>query len=448
MKVEDVYEAVKPYFKRRIEEVSEEDIKKVLEISYNAEMPKLFAAPYFGEEEIVSYDTDEIVGKCMIGDTLIDVPRNLVKYPDGIPIKDLVGKDGYVYTFDTEKDRFTLKKYNSVRKTRQNVEVWKLLYRATKADNNGEAKRILIATPDHKVLLLNGVWTELKDLKPRDRLREFRRRISSSINMDKKEYNESSFIMNEIFNKGNKKAAHHVNFNSIDHSIENLQILGHSEHTKLHQVFSYGYDDLFSKELLEQLYLNEHKSIYRLSDMFQCDASTIESYLKKYGIVKRPYNVAVRNSQRGGESLLERDKKRIRKPLGGYGASVIKVEPYGTQDVYNMEVENTQNFVSNSIVLHNCPWTTLLDYYRAIITYVPDKYVCELKSLKFYYLAYEQLPITHELLLSKIYKEFQEQIKPKQLKVVLEVAVRGGIKTVVEKGKVEMKNLNLYKETK
>lgn len=140
------------------------------------------------------------------------------------------------------------------------------------------------------------------------------------------------------------------------------------------------------------------------------------------------------------EEVSEEDIKKVLEI--SYNAEMPKLfaAPYfGEEEIVSYDTNE---------IIGKCPWTTLLDYYRAIITYVPDKHVCELKSLKFYYLAYEQLPITHELLLSKIYKEFQEQIKPKQLKVVLEVAVRGGIKTIVEKGKVEVENLNLYKETK
>lgn len=85
-----------------------------------------------------------------------------------------------------------------------------------------------------------------------------------------------------------------------------------------------------------------------------------------------------------------------------------------------------------------CPITTIQDLYRIIVEFVPNKYVCELKSLRFYYLAYRNLPISHELLLSKIKEEFSKAIKPKQLKVILEVATRGGIDTTVVSGRVEL----------
>ena len=149
------------------------------------------------------------------------------------------------------------------------------------------------------------------------------------------------------------------------------------------------------------------------------------------------YNAVKPYFKRRIEEVSEEDIKKV---LGiSYNAEMPKLfaAPYfGEEEIVSYDTDE---------VVGKCPWTTLLDYYRVIITYIPDKYVCELKSLKFYYLAYEHLPITHELLLSKIYKEFQEQIKPKQLKVVLEVAVRGGIKTVVERGKVEAPKYTIQK---
>src|SRR5262245_36982541 len=36
---------------------------------------------------------------CLAGDTLIDCPRDLEKYPKGIPIKDLVGQQPWVYAW-------------------------------------------------------------------------------------------------------------------------------------------------------------------------------------------------------------------------------------------------------------------------------------------------------------------------------------------------------------
>lgn len=80
-----------------------------------------------------------------------------------------------------------------------------------------------------------------------------------------------------------------------------------------------------------------------------------------------------------------------------------------------------------------CPVTGILDLYTIVIRYIPNKWIPELKSLKFYYMGYDQLPISHEHLLAKVFGDFKNVIKPKWLKITLSVAIRGGIKTIVEK---------------
>lgn len=81
-----------------------------------------------------------------------------------------------------------------------------------------------------------------------------------------------------------------------------------------------------------------------------------------------------------------------------------------------------------------CPVTFLPDIYTVKIRFIPDKHVPELKSLKYYFLDYAQLPISHEHLASRIYDQFKGQVRPKELRVILEVAIRGGIKTTVDIG--------------
>ncbi len=78
-----------------------------------------------------------------------------------------------------------------------------------------------------------------------------------------------------------------------------------------------------------------------------------------------------------------------------------------------------------------CPMTALPDTYTITIRYEPAEKVPELKSLRFYLLAYRNLPIIHELLLSKVRQDFGDAVKPKELSITLDVAIRGGIKTEV-----------------
>jgi 7-cyano-7-deazaguanine reductase len=81
-----------------------------------------------------------------------------------------------------------------------------------------------------------------------------------------------------------------------------------------------------------------------------------------------------------------------------------------------------------------CPMTGLKDIYKIRIKFVPDKIIPELKSLKFYFFSYETLPISHEHLIAKIYKDFKKVIKPKKIAMILYVAERGEIITTIALG--------------
>lgn len=78
-----------------------------------------------------------------------------------------------------------------------------------------------------------------------------------------------------------------------------------------------------------------------------------------------------------------------------------------------------------------CPMTGIQDLYRIQILFIPNKSIPELKSLKFYFLDYVDIPISHEHLLAKIFRDFKCSIQPKYLKIILDVAIRGGIHTII-----------------
>lgn len=92
-----------------------------------------------------------------------------------------------------------------------------------------------------------------------------------------------------------------------------------------------------------------------------------------------------------------------------------------------------------------CPATGILDLYTVYIRMVPDKSIPELKSLKFYLMDYKDLPISHEHLCDKLYKEIMKVVKPLQLYIKVETAVRGGIYTDIEKGEIS-NEINILKK--
>ena len=83
-----------------------------------------------------------------------------------------------------------------------------------------------------------------------------------------------------------------------------------------------------------------------------------------------------------------------------------------------------------------CPVTFLLDVYTIKITMIPGNYIPELKSLKFHFLDYKDLPISHEHLASRVYRDIYSQVNPEKMHIELIANVRGGILSTVNIGKL------------
>ena len=79
-----------------------------------------------------------------------------------------------------------------------------------------------------------------------------------------------------------------------------------------------------------------------------------------------------------------------------------------------------------------CPKTGLPDFGTINISYIPNKHIVELKSLKLYIVKYRNLGIFHESVTNKILEDFSLACCPHKITVTGDFNPRGGIKTVVE----------------
>lgn len=76
-----------------------------------------------------------------------------------------------------------------------------------------------------------------------------------------------------------------------------------------------------------------------------------------------------------------------------------------------------------------CPKTSLPDFGKLTLRYVPDKLCLELKSLKMYELEYRNLGIFYENVVNKFLRDVVRACKPVSATVVGEFAPRGGIQS-------------------
>ena len=78
-----------------------------------------------------------------------------------------------------------------------------------------------------------------------------------------------------------------------------------------------------------------------------------------------------------------------------------------------------------------CPKTGQPDFGEIRITYVPDAWCVELKSLKFYMVEFRNRGIFYENVTNQILDDLVAALQPHRMTVVGDFSVRGGLKTVV-----------------
>jgi 7-cyano-7-deazaguanine reductase len=78
-----------------------------------------------------------------------------------------------------------------------------------------------------------------------------------------------------------------------------------------------------------------------------------------------------------------------------------------------------------------CPMTGLPDFGEIRITYVPDQTCIELKSLKYYLLAFRNRGIFYEAVTNEILDTLVTLCRPRSMTVVGDFTARGGIATRV-----------------
>lgn len=115
-------------------------------------------------------------------------------------------------------------------------------------------------------------------------------------------------------------------------------------------------------------------------------------------------------------------------------ADLKKVAPLETFGLQEFEGEG-EHWVTISTPEFTaiCPFSDYPDFGSVTIKYVPGKKVLELKSFKLYINAFRDIKIFHESLTELIFHDFLEVVKPKKAKILVDLNVRGNVKTICEK---------------
>jgi len=113
---------------------------------------------------------------------------------------------------------------------------------------------------------------------------------------------------------------------------------------------------------------------------------------------------------------------------------------YGDHLIENAKLERFENRTQHRDyeVEFSCPEFTCLcprsgfpDFATIYITYSPDKWCVELKSLKLYINKFRDDRVFHEDVTNRIMDDLVELMDPKTMTVVADFNVRGNIQTVI-----------------
>ena len=132
---------------------------------------------------------------------------------------------------------------------------------------------------------------------------------------------------------------------------------------------------------------------------------------------------------------------------------------YGQLAIENNELERFENRNQDRryLIDFTCPEFTCLcprsgfpDFAEIRISYIPDKYCVELKSLKLYINSFRNENVYHEDVTNRILDDLVKLLDPHEITVVGDFTVRGNIKTVItsyrEKAKSkQMQNIKKLK---
>lgn len=166
------------------------------------------------------------------------------------------------------------------------------------------------------------------------------------------------------------------------------------------------------RELYEKGY-----TIYELEPYYDVHSTTILKWIRKAGGIIREANYS--------------RKFRKEKELPSLNHKVLSVEHGGYEDVYNMEVADTECYFANEVVVHNCPKTRQPDFGTIVIRYIPMEKCIESKSLKLYLFSYRNEPTFMESLTNRILNDLVACCSPRTMEVEGRFNARGGIYTKV-----------------
>ena len=248
---------------------------------------------------------------CFHPDTLIETVNGRVK------IKDL-DYHSFVYSMNSDGS-LCIKRATPSFISKTNAKTLKI---TLKSGNS------IQVTPEHKLYVQNKNWMgwkEAKDLKLEDSIahlcRSRRGAKYSGVHLTTSPCRQQDQVMEhklvyESYNKITTNDIHHIDGNTFNNKISNLEELSHSDHAK-------------------------YTATYQNSQTHQ-----VRNSLGKF--------ISGENSKKGSKTVTNIPDELKTNMLSRHHNRIISIEEGETIDVYDIQVEDTHCLIANNMVAHNC----------------------------------------------------------------------------------------------
>lgn len=337
---------------------------------------------------------------CVARGTLVEVARDQSKNFAGVPVESVRAGD-LAYTYD-ENRRLTLRRVLWAGKTGRR-EVLSVRWRSGSHKREG----VLEVTPDHEVRLSSGEYVRAENLKPGDRVLALGRdtggwgysRIYATGYPGP--IREHRFVF-EAVNGRLPEHVHHTDENKLNNVPENLVGMTNSKHVRYHvngrmdeaersrlaRIARDGWtrnrgERLISSkrgeesgrwlgldnELMEEVLWENAGKPTAFRDVYGIDWKAIaENFTRRGELIDHAFHEETRKRMRElgfdaglkASGISSRRWKKIKARFETFGVvpnnhEILAVERTGRfVDVYDLEVEDTHNFIAGEICVHNC----------------------------------------------------------------------------------------------
>lgn len=265
-------------------------------------------------DTIVGYSPDGVypqfkqvtTNPCFHPDTQIDTEFGRLKIKD-------INKPMRVYSMDSD-GRLVMANASASFISKYNAETLKINLK------NGNSIQV---TPEHKMYVHDKGWVEAKDIEIGDRIghlcRSRRGAKYAGVHLTTSPNKQIDQVMEHKLVFGLHEAdydVHHLNRDTYNNSINNLELLTHSEHSRITA-------------------LEDNPQTHQIKD-------------------ERGQFISGENSRKGAKVIVDLPNELKTNMLSRFHNCVESIVEGETTDVYDIQVEGTHCLIANNMVAHNC----------------------------------------------------------------------------------------------